>query len=54
MWNVTINVNPVTSGATGTAANSLRQYLSNIPGEQVINDSLNSAPFNVAGVFRIK
>ena len=32
MWNVKAKVIPVITGATGTIAKSLRQYLSNIPG----------------------
>jgi len=32
MWNVTAKVISVTTGATGTISESLRQYLSNIPG----------------------
>jgi len=32
MWNVKANVLPVIIGATGTISKSLRQYLSNIPG----------------------
>jgi len=37
MWNVKAKVIPVIIGATGTISKSLRQYLSNIPGEHDIN-----------------
>ena len=33
MWNVKIKTTPVIIGVTGTISKSLRQYLSNIPGE---------------------
>jgi hypothetical protein len=36
MWNVKAKVIPVITGATGTFSNSLRQYLSNIPGKHEI------------------
>ena len=35
-WNVKAKVIPVITGATGTISNSLRQYLSNIPGKHKI------------------
>ena len=38
MWNVTAKVIPVIIGATGTISKSLRQYLSNIPGQQEIKE----------------
>jgi len=38
MWNVKAKVIPVITGATGTIAKSLRQYLSNIPGKYEIKD----------------
>jgi hypothetical protein len=31
-WNVKTKVTPVITGVTGTISESLRQYLSNIPG----------------------
>jgi hypothetical protein len=36
MWIVKANVIPVITGANGTISKSLRQYLSNIPGEHEI------------------
>jgi hypothetical protein len=33
MWNVKAKVIPVITGATGTISESLREYLSNIPGK---------------------
>ena len=36
MWNVKERVIPVIEGATGTISKSLRQYLSNVRGEQEI------------------
>jgi hypothetical protein len=36
-WNVKAKVIPVMTVAIGTFSKSLRQYLSNIPGEQEIN-----------------
>jgi len=38
MWNVKAKAIPVLTGATGTAAKSLRQYLSNIPGKHEIKE----------------
>jgi hypothetical protein len=43
MWNVTANVMPVITGATGTISKSLRQYLSNIPGKHKINELQKTA-----------
>ena len=37
MWNVKATVIPVIIGATGTNSESLRQYLSNVPGKHEIN-----------------
>jgi len=36
MWNVKAKVIPVITWATGTISESLRQYLSNIPGKEKI------------------
>jgi hypothetical protein len=36
MWNVKAKVIPVIIGATGTISESLRRYLSNIPGKHEI------------------
>jgi len=38
MWNVTPKVIPVIIGATGTVSESLRQYLSNVPGKHQIKE----------------
>jgi len=38
MWNVKAKVIPVITGVTGTISKSLRQYLSNIPGENEIKE----------------
>jgi len=38
MWNVKAKVIPVIIGATGTISNSLRQYLSDIPGKRDIKE----------------
>ena len=38
MWNVTAEMIPVIIGATGTISQSLRQYLSNIPGKREIKE----------------
>ena len=38
LWNVKANVMPVITGATGTISESLRQYLSNMPGKQEIKE----------------
>jgi hypothetical protein len=37
MWKVKAKVTPLLIGANGTISKSLRQYLSNITGEQEIN-----------------
>ena len=41
MWNVKAKVIPVIIGATGTISESLRQYLSNIPGKREIKELQN-------------
>jgi uncharacterized protein YycO len=38
MWNVKAKVVPVIAGATGTLSKSIKQYPSNIPGEQEIKE----------------
>jgi hypothetical protein len=38
LWNVKTKVIPVILGATGTISKSLRQYLSNIPGEHEMKE----------------
>ena len=37
-WNVKVKVIPVIIGATGTTTKSLRQYLSNVPGNNEIKE----------------
>jgi hypothetical protein len=43
MWNVKAKVVPVVTGATETILKSLRQYLSNIPGEHEIKELQKTA-----------
>jgi len=43
MWNVKVKVMPVIIGATGTISNSLKQYLSNIPGKLEIKELQKTA-----------
>jgi len=38
MWNVKANAIPVITGAAGTISKSLTQYLSNVPGNNEINE----------------
>jgi len=40
MWNVKARLIPIITGATGTISESLRQYLSNIPGKHDIKELL--------------
>jgi hypothetical protein len=41
MWNVKAKVIPVITGATATISKSLRQYLSNLPGNHEIKELKN-------------
>ena len=43
MWNVKAKVIPVITGATGTIAKSLTQYLNNIPGKHEIKELQKTA-----------
>ena len=43
MWNIKTKVIPVITGATGTISKSLRQYLSNIPGNHEIKELQKTA-----------
>jgi uncharacterized protein YycO len=43
VWNVKTKLISVTVGATGTIANSLRQYLSNVPGKHAIEELQKTA-----------
>jgi len=45
IWNVKARVIPLIIGATGTIAKSLRQYLSNIPGQHEIKELQKKQPF---------
>jgi hypothetical protein len=52
MWNVRSKVIPVITGATGTTAKSLRQYLSNIPGKHEIKKLQKVAVLGTAHILR--
>jgi hypothetical protein len=52
MWNVKTKVIPVIIGATGTISKSLRQYLSNIPGQHEIKELLKTAVWRTAHTLR--
>ena len=45
MWNVQEKVISVVRGATGPISKSLRQYLSNIPGEHEIKEIQKKQPY---------
>ena len=50
MWNMKANVMPVITGATGTISESLRQYLSNIPGKHEIRELQKTATLGTANI----
>ena len=52
MWNVKAEVIPVITGATGTISESLRKYLSNIPGKQEIKEQQKTAIPGTAHILR--
>jgi len=52
MWNVKAKGIPVIIGATGTMSNSLRQCLSNIPGEREMKELQITATFGTAHILR--
>ena len=52
MWNVKAKVIPVIRGTTGTISESLRQYLSNIPGKHEIKELQQTAIFGTAHTLR--
>ena len=52
MWNVKAKVIPVITGATGTIAKSLRQYLGNRPGEHEIKELQKTAILVTAHIRR--
>jgi hypothetical protein len=53
MWTVRAKVIPVIIGATGTISKSLRQYLSNIPGENEIKELQKTAILGTEHTLRI-
>jgi hypothetical protein len=52
MWDVEEKVIPVITGTTGTLAQSLSQYLSNIPGEHAIKELQKTAILGTAHMLR--
>jgi hypothetical protein len=52
MWNMKAKVIPVITGATGTIAISLRQYLSDIPGKHEIKELQTTAILGTAHILR--
>ena len=52
MWNVKANVIPIMTGATGTIPESLRQYLSNVPGEHGIKELQKPTILGTAHILR--
>ena len=52
MWNVTSKVIPVITGATGTISESLRQYLSNVPGKGDVKEMQKTAILGAAHKLR--
>jgi len=52
MWNVKARVIPVIIGVTGTVSVSLRQYLSNTPGEYEIKEPQKTAVLGTARKLR--
>ena len=48
MWNVKAKVLPVIIGVTGTISESLRQYLTNIPGKREIMEVQKTAILGTA------
>ena len=52
MWNVKTKVIPVITGATGTVSNSLRKYVSNIPGKQEVKELQKTAILGTAHILR--
>ena len=52
MWNVKTKVMPVIIGATGTISNSLRKYVSNIPGKHEVKELQKTAILGTAHILR--
>ena len=50
MWNVEAKVIPIIIGVTGTISESLRQYLSNIPGKHEIKELQKTAILGTAHI----
>jgi hypothetical protein len=52
MWNVKPKVIPVIIGATGTVSQSLRKYVSNIPGKHEVKELQKTAILGTAHILR--
>jgi hypothetical protein len=52
MWNVKTKVIPVKTGSSGTISKSLRQYLSNLPGNHEIKEMQKTAILGTAHKLR--
>jgi hypothetical protein len=52
MWNVKTKVIPVIIGATGTISQSLRKYVSNIPGNHEVTELQKTAILGTAHIIR--
>jgi LytS/YehU family sensor histidine kinase len=52
MWNVKAKVIPIITGVTGTISQSLRQYLSNIPGKLEIKGLQKTAMLGTTHILR--
>jgi len=52
MWEVKTKVTPVITGATGNILNSLRQYLSNMPGKHEIKESQKKTIFGTVHILQ--
>ena len=52
MWNVKTKVIPVIIGATGTISESLRKYVSNIPGNHEVKELQKTAILGTAHIIR--
>ena len=52
VWNVKVEPIPVIKGATGTTSKSLKQYLSNIPGEREVKELQKTGILVTAQILR--
>jgi hypothetical protein len=52
MWNVETKVIPVIMGVTGTTTNSLKKYVSNIPGKHEVKELQKTAILGTAHILR--